>query len=189
MMIQSKLLQLQEMLSSGSANRKSMKKRESAAPSEGIIRIICTIFLIINWKSSLDHIDCRFYSDNYLQIVFLVELKNSQACTVGWDYTECHAEGSKEKRVPHFMVSGVSMEEREELVKQLQSLGATVSELNNYDATSTHLISNRPSRNEKMLSSMAGGKWILHPDYIKKSLEIGKLADVSYFIYSKILRL
>lgn len=79
------------------------------------------------------------------------------------------------------MLSGISMEEREDFVRKLQSLGATVSELNNYDPDSTHLISSRPSRNEKMLSSMAGGKWVLHPDYVKKSLELGKLADVSKF--------
>ncbi|KRT81163.1 hypothetical protein AMK59_5272, partial [Oryctes borbonicus] len=145
-MIQSKLLQLQEMLSSSGGNRKSAKKRESTVAVGG-------------------------------------ELKSSQACTVGWDYAECHADTAEDKRSPLFMLSGVGMEEREELILQLRSVGASVSELSNYDSAATHLISNRASRNEKMLSSMAGGKWILHPDYIKRSLEIGKLADEEEFEY------
>lgn len=114
---------------------------------------------------------------------YSIELKSSQACTVGWDYAECHMDTPRDKAVPHFMLSGISMEEREELVKQLQSLHVTVSDLSNYDPASTHLISNRPSRNEKMLSSMAGGKWILHPDFVKKSLEVGRLVDVIVVIF------
>lgn len=107
-------------------------------------------------------------------------MKDSQACTVEWDYAECNKEIQNSETKPCFMISGVSVQEREELMTQLSSLGATVSsDSNNYDSASTHLISTRPSRNEKMLSSMASGKWILHPDFIKKSIEIGKLADVS----------
>ncbi|KAK9745844.1 BRCA1 C Terminus (BRCT) domain [Popillia japonica] len=116
-------------------------------------------------------------------VIVTEELKSSQACTVGWDYAECHMDTPRDKAVPHFMLSGISMEEREELVKQLQSLHVTVSDLSNYDPASTHLISNRPSRNEKMLSSMAGGKWILHPDFVKKSLEVGRLVDEEEYEY------
>ncbi|XP_017784595.1 PREDICTED: DNA topoisomerase 2-binding protein 1-A [Nicrophorus vespilloides] len=105
--------------------------------------------------------------------------KESQPLTVGWDDNmEIAQSNVPETNKPlMFMISGVEMEEREELVKMLEMLGIGVSELTNYDPSSTHLICPKLSRNEKLLASMAAGKWVLHTSYVQDSAEAGKLLD------------
>lgn len=76
------------------------------------------------------------------------------------------------------MISGFTSDVRQEYVRKLESIGAIVSELANYDPCSTHLICPKPSRNEKIFSFIAAGKWILHNNYVDKSVENGKLLDV-----------
>lgn len=49
----------------------------------------------------------------------------------------------------------------------------------NFDNSTTHLLCIRPSRNEKMLGSIASGKWILHCSYLRDSERVGKFLDVS----------
>ncbi|KAL3278933.1 hypothetical protein HHI36_016451 [Cryptolaemus montrouzieri] len=105
-----------------------------------------------------------------------VDLRESQPCTVQWDYG---MDTQKELLPPKvFMISGISsMETRAEIVTHLESLGATVSETSSYDPDSTHLLCPKPSRNEKTLSCMAAGKWILHTNYVDACLKAGKFLD------------
>jgi len=49
----------------------------------------------------------------------------------------------------------------------------------NFDNSATHLLCVRPSRNEKMLGSIAAGKWVLHYSYLRDSEQNGKFLDVS----------
>lgn len=85
-------------------------------------------------------------------------------------------QGKSQRKV--FMISGMESEAKEEIEKQLTSLGATVSELSSYDASSTHLVCPKPARNEKTLACMAAGKWILHTSYVTESYKANKLLNV-----------
>lgn len=77
------------------------------------------------------------------------------------------------------MFSNLDTSVREQVAVQLQSLGAVISNSVTYDPSCTHLIIERPIRNEKVLASIATGKWILHISYVKQSVAAGKLIDVS----------
>lgn len=48
-----------------------------------------------------------------------------------------------------------------------------------FDPSATHLMCLRPSRNEKMLGSIATGKWVLHCMYLRDSEANGNFLDVS----------
>merc|ERR1712198_54784 len=50
-----------------------------------------------------------------------------------------------------------------------------------FDASVTHMLTSRVSRSEKMLCSVAAGKWVLHPSYIHGSLKEGKWQDESKY--------
>lgn len=63
--------------------------------------------------------------------------------------------------------------------KIVLELGGEVSIESSYDPTSTHLICLKPSRNEKILSSIAAGKWVLHYLYIEACKTENKFVDVS----------
>lgn len=65
------------------------------------------------------------------------------------------------------------------MIQQIEHLGGKVSDLSNYDPKCTHLLCSKPARNEKSLSCMAAGKWVLHTSYLKQSLEAGYFVDVS----------
>lgn len=78
------------------------------------------------------------------------------------------------------MLSGIGEEEtRNMMVRQIETLGGAVSDLTNYDPASTHLLCPKPARNEKSLSCMAAGKWVLHTSYLDKSAEAGHFLNVS----------
>jgi hypothetical protein len=41
--------------------------------------------------------------------------------------------------------------------------------------TATHIIASKMSRSEKMLASIASGKWVLHPSYLTHCMEQNKM--------------
>ncbi|XP_044585283.1 DNA topoisomerase 2-binding protein 1-A isoform X2 [Cotesia glomerata] len=74
-----------------------------------------------------------------------------------------------------FMLSGVKNKTSyEEAIRQL---GGEISSDANFDPTATHLLCMKPSRNEKMLGSIASGKWILHCSYIRVCENAGEFVD------------
>lgn len=83
------------------------------------------------------------------------------------------------------MFSNVDPNIRNQLTEHLEKLGAIVSDLPNYDPDCTHLLCEKPLRNEKILAAMAAGKWILHTSYVEQCVAARKLIDVRkhYFIY------
>ncbi|KAK9879087.1 hypothetical protein WA026_003900 [Henosepilachna vigintioctopunctata] len=105
------------------------------------------------------------------------EARESQPCTVQWDFgKDTQEEPSPTSKV--FMISGVnSIETRLKIVEQLEKLGANVSESSSYDPNSTHLLCPKPARNEKTLSCMASGKWILHTNYVDACVNAEKFLD------------
>ena len=50
---------------------------------------------------------------------------------------------------------------------------ACLSTSSNYDKSVTHMLATKVSRSEKMLASVAAGKWILHPSYVRDSVKAG----------------
>lgn len=79
-----------------------------------------------------------------------------------------------------FMVSGWTDKEPsvEEAVKEL---GGTISTEGHYDSKATHMLAVKVSRSEKMLGSVAAGKWVLHPNYVVASVEAGRWLEESKF--------
>lgn len=61
----------------------------------------------------------------------------------------------------------------------IRDLGGEVSSDASFDINATHLLCLRLSRNEKMLGSIASGKWVLHCMYLRDSEQEGKFLDVS----------
>ncbi|XP_018314728.1 DNA topoisomerase 2-binding protein 1-A isoform X2 [Mycetomoellerius zeteki] len=74
-----------------------------------------------------------------------------------------------------FMLSGIKDKIAYEQV--IKDLGGDVSTDANFDSSATHLLCIRLSRNEKMLSSIASGKWILHCSYLQDSKREGRFLD------------
>lgn len=61
----------------------------------------------------------------------------------------------------------------------IRNLGGDVVNDGSFDPSATHLMCLRPSRNEKMLGSIASGKWVLHCMYLRDSEANGNFLDVS----------
>ena len=74
-----------------------------------------------------------------------------------------------------FMTSGIAAEEQEEFFTFLESLGVAFNSGSVCDPKATHVIAQKIARSEKMLGSIASGKWLLHPTYITDCKEVGKL--------------
>ncbi|XP_051154922.1 DNA topoisomerase 2-binding protein 1 isoform X2 [Leptopilina boulardi] len=124
--------------------------------------------------------------------------KETQPFTVGWQYPIAHEETTEPAneeltgstvpmaattaRTPtpevpkrKFMLSG--LKDKPPYEKVIIELGGEVSTELTFDSTATHLLSFKPARNEKVLGSIASGKWILHPNYIKDSEIANKFLD------------
>jgi len=85
---------------------------------------------------------------------------------------------AKKEKPKVFMASGWS---DESVSKAVEKLGGKVSTLGQYDSAATHMLAVKVSRSEKMLGSVAAGKWVLHPDYVTSSLAAGRwLAEEQY---------
>ncbi|XP_059049472.1 DNA topoisomerase 2-binding protein 1-A [Achroia grisella] len=71
-------------------------------------------------------------------------------------------------KIKRFMLSS-NVDNREEIVEMIQYLGGEVSEGSELDEAATHLLCAAPGRSEKMLGSVAAGRWVLHPAYVPRS--------------------
>ena len=57
-------------------------------------------------------------------------------------------------------------------------LGGQVLDGSFFNPACTHLVVGKPSRNEKYLSAVAAGKWVLHVSYLESSREAGSFVKV-----------
>lgn len=120
---------------------------------------------------------------SHLHIVNLFPEKDSQPDTVGWDDPididdiNSKVDFSIQKTVRKFMLSGIGNDIKQECENIITSLGGIVSTTQHFDPTATHLVSLAPSRNEKILSSMASGKYIIHSSYLFDSKQNGSFLD------------
>ncbi|XP_066593898.1 DNA topoisomerase 2-binding protein 1 [Prorops nasuta] len=83
-----------------------------------------------------------------------------------------------------FMLSGVK--DRTAYEEAILMLGGEVSTEANFDNSATHLLCIRPSRNEKMLGSIASGKWVLHCMYLRDSKQKGHFLDEEEYEWGNI---
>nr|CAB3267172.1 DNA topoisomerase 2-binding protein 1-like [Phallusia mammillata] len=79
----------------------------------------------------------------------------------------------REGRVPAFLVSSVTPEQKADYAAVIESLGGIYLDRDYFDPSCTHLIMKRPVRNEKYLASLSSGKWILSTSYIEACKEAG----------------
>ncbi|XP_064076968.1 DNA topoisomerase 2-binding protein 1 isoform X2 [Vanessa tameamea] len=102
----------------------------------------------------------------------------SQPNTVGWDDSTPPTPQAQDD-APHvkkFMLSS-NVDNREEIVEIIQYLGGEVCDGAELDLEATHLLCSAPGRSEKMLGSVAAGKWVLHPAYAARSRQAGKFLE------------
>ncbi|XP_050684584.1 DNA topoisomerase 2-binding protein 1 isoform X2 [Leptidea sinapis] len=92
----------------------------------------------------------------------------SQPSTVGWDDTT--------PVIRRFMLSS-NVDNSEEIMEIIRELGGELCEGAELDFRATHLLCAVPGRSEKMLCSVASGKWVLHPAYVARSKAAGKFLD------------
>ncbi|XP_035827275.1 DNA topoisomerase 2-binding protein 1-A isoform X2 [Aplysia californica] len=78
------------------------------------------------------------------------------------------------KAAPVILVSGMSNEERVDYSALVEQLGGKMLEKQHFDPTCTHLIVGQPTRNEKFLSCVASGKWVLHKSFLEACRKEGK---------------
>lgn len=97
------------------------------------------------------------------------------------DQSDCEIPDTQDPAEKIFMLSAILPEEREQLAKDLEEMGAKMSTSSVYDPSVTHLICPKPGKNEKALASMASGKWILHVSYIEKSKKAGRFLNEEEF--------
>lgn len=71
-------------------------------------------------------------------------------------------------------------QDRQKYIELIESVGGIISDqITLFDEASTHLICPILSRNEKMLASVAAGKWVLHTSYLEDSAKAGHFLNVS----------
>ncbi|KAK4321748.1 hypothetical protein Pmani_007486 [Petrolisthes manimaculis] len=86
--------------------------------------------------------------------------------------------------VPVFMLLGMNEDkERSHYTRMAEELGGTVSQIECYDPNTTHVITIRPSRSERNLSSIASGNWILHESFLEESIRQGHFVEEELFAW------
>lgn len=73
--------------------------------------------------------------------------------------------------------SGMSQEDRDSCTEIIENLGAMVVKANQYDAACTHIVVAKLGCNEKLLTSIAAGKWIVHPGWVYESEKMRHFVD------------
>jgi topoisomerase (DNA) II binding protein 1 len=113
-----------------------------------------------------------------------LELADSQSAPIAWDLHETQKPtGSQPAYAQTYrvMFSGMALDDRDSCTAIIEKLGGTVLEANHYDPTCTHLVVAKVGSNEKLLTSIAAGKWILNPEWLNASEKEHRFLDESKF--------
>ena len=103
------------------------------------------------------------------------EAPDSQSVPIGWDLHETSSVGAPSgpsQSVYRVMLSGMDVEERDECSEIIDHLGGVVLAGNHYDASCTHIATPKAGFNEKMLTCVAAGKWVLHLSWLAESRKV-----------------
>lgn len=76
-----------------------------------------------------------------------------------------------------FMFTNITDALKAEYIEIVKKLGGEASDEKAFDISATHLILANPIKNEKFLSSVASGKWVLHPLFLSVSVEQNGFVD------------
>ncbi len=79
------------------------------------------------------------------------------------------------------MFSGMSQEDRDSCVQIIEILGGIAIDGNQYDSACTHLVVAKLECTDKLMTSIAAGKWIVHPGWIAKSEQTYRFVDERKF--------
>ena len=105
---------------------------------------------------------------------------DSQSAPVTWDLQDTQKPAAPKK--PYCIVfSTMDQADRDRNMLIVESLGGVVSRLNCYDPEMTHIVVVKPVRNEKLVSSIAAGKWVLAPAWLECSAKEGRFLDEEPF--------
>eukprot|EP00058_Branchiostoma_floridae_P012092 XP_002597580.1 hypothetical protein BRAFLDRAFT_82314 [Branchiostoma floridae] len=89
--------------------------------------------------------------------------------------TVARAQGEEEeevqKQVYVFQMSGMTPQEKMDYSGLIEELGGEVVDKQTFDGRCTHIVVGNPNRNEKYLSALATGRWILHRSYMEACRE------------------
>ena len=85
--------------------------------------------------------------------------------------------GLEKPKTRKFMFTNITDSLKAEYIDIVKKLGGETSDEKAFDITATHLILANPIKNEKFLSSVASGKWVLHPLYLSASVEQNKFVS------------
>ncbi|XP_054711049.1 DNA topoisomerase 2-binding protein 1-like [Uloborus diversus] len=80
-----------------------------------------------------------------------------------------------------FMFSNISEAYKNNFTRIIRKLGGDVSDIKAFDVNATHLVVAVPIKNEKFMSSVAAGKWVIHPDYFEACEKQDCFLDESEF--------
>ena len=95
--------------------------------------------------------------------------------------TESNKENRARGETFVFMVSSLNDEQTKQVEEALAKLGGRMTNVSNFDPQATHMITGRVARSEKILCSVASGRWVLHPSYIAESLAQGRWLEEERF--------
>ncbi|KDR12289.1 DNA topoisomerase 2-binding protein 1-B isoform X2 [Zootermopsis nevadensis] len=148
--VHTQLAQLNQLLSS---------RRSGSTDSEPKIKRV--------WPSEAnvheDHLDDVKQADPEIE-----QLRKESQGLVGWDdpidVNELKRKSHSSQQPLKFMLSNVG--DREYYESVILSLGGEVTGKHTFDPSATHLVCSRPGRSEKLLASIASGKWVLHKGYL-----------------------
>ena len=76
-----------------------------------------------------------------------------------------------------FLVSGSDIATVTAITEKLGR--ARVQSSGEYDSSVTHIVISKVTRSEKLLCCTAGGKWVLHPNYITDSEKVSSSYNCS----------
>nr|XP_037871630.1 DNA topoisomerase 2-binding protein 1-A [Bombyx mori] len=103
---------------------------------------------------------------------------DSQPSTVGWDDSAPAPAAPPPPPSPppppgSSCCPPTSIPNREEIMSMIEQLGGEVCDGAEPAPDATHLLCAAPGRSEKMLGSIAAGRWVLHPRYVPCSRDAG----------------
>lgn len=109
-----------------------------------------------------------------------VAVPDSQSVPIVWDLHETQKDDPA-AAVYRVMFSGMAQGDRDSCTSIIEQLGGTVLDAGHYDPSCTHLVVAKVGCNEKLLTSIAAGKWVLHPQWLSDSEKENRFVDEIHY--------
>jgi len=84
----------------------------------------------------------------------------------------------------YFLFTGMNEAEKKEFGGVVSSFGGILLSCSSFDTRCTHLIATKPNRNEKYISAVGSGIWVLHPTYLTGCRQRGAWVDEGQFTWN-----